>query len=164
MPTLTKRLRIRQRMAFVLLGALAGAAAMMLVQGKAMDNLYLKHANLTIQYDDLQQELTHLQQEVYLLTAQSARNVVNPTLKSMKITVSNANPMTQVEVTKFVKASLGFLIGTQIRVFADTPSIMSAVVDRKTLTVNGQRLALYLRTAVIVNDTLYITVETKTIP
>lgn len=150
--------RIRQNIALLCLGIIAGAALVMVVQGNVLDGLYLKQAQLKMDNDELSQELNHVEQELFLLTAQ--RSLSNPTLRSIKITVENGDSMTQLEASKAVKQSLNFLIGTQVRLFADAPSVISQVVDRKTLTVNGQPYALSLRTAVLLNDTLYVTVRT----
>lgn len=156
---MTRRKKTLQNLAFVVLGMVAGAAVTMLAEGKALDRLYLQQVSHTMNYDDLVQELNHIQQELYLLTAQ--KNVTNPTLKSIKITIMNGDPMTRLEVSKFIKAHLNFLLGTQVRVFADAPTVITEVVDRQTLTVNGQRVALDLHTVVIMNDTLYITVHIR---
>lgn len=156
---MTRGQALRRTLSLLLLGMVAGASITMLAEGKVLDRLYLKHESLTIKYNDLVQELNHVEQELFLVTAQ--KNSANPTLKSIKITIDNGDPRTQLEASKFIKASLNFLIGTQVRIFADAPSVITEVIDRKTFIVNGQRYALDLRTAVMLGDTLYITVQTK---
>lgn len=135
---------------------------MMFTQARALDNLYLKNAHLTMQYEDLRQELDHAQQELYAQIARSSKSTLYPTLKTIRVTVDNADATTTLAVTKFVKTNLAFLIGTQVRVFADAPSVITQVLDRKTLVINGQRVGINLRTAVILDDTLYLTVQTTT--
>lgn len=152
----------RQRLAYLILGAFGGAALMMFTQARALDNLYLKNAHLTMQYEDLRQELDHAQQELYAQVARSSRSALNPTLKTVRVTVGGADAATTLAVTKFVKSSLAFLVGTQVRVFADAPSVITQVLDRKALVVNGQRVGISLRTAVILDETLYVTVDTTT--
>ncbi|MBX5437431.1 MAG: hypothetical protein IRZ33_09475 [Alicyclobacillaceae bacterium] len=138
-------------LAHLLLGAVAGAIGMTVWQGRELNRLSLQLSSLRMQYEELEEENVQLSAQ---LQAPSPVLV----LKTVHIAADAPDAMSQLEVVRFARQQLGFLVGRPIRVLVEHPELPAHLLNGQLVEAGGQSLVLRVTTTVIAGETLSLRV------
>lgn len=140
----------RRAIAIAVVGMLFGASAMLVYQGRELNNF---HINLKQATD----EITDLQYENQLLTLRLQQPNHDPVVESIQVAVDAPDQLTQIEVVQVVKQDLAFLKGRPLTSVIDNPDLPYQLLNGRTIKVEQQSLTLHVNT-VTVSPKLYVKV------
>lgn len=137
-----KRVVSRIGAAFVL-GAVLGACAVMMLTSKMLDQLYL-------QRDQLQNQISFLEEDVRNLQVQLSQKNASPTVQKVLIRVDHApDGFTETELIKKLQQETKFLVGKKIESLDEHPEILFHLLDGKSYLINEREVTIKIKAVTI---------------
>jgi hypothetical protein len=137
--------------AATIFGFILGTSAMFLVQGKVIDQL--RHEN-----SRMAQENLDLTSENQLLAAKLNQSVPKEVIDKIVVDVEQPPPgLSPLDVTRFVKNQLEFLVGSELSVLRRQPDLPRRLVEGRTIVVDQIEYVIHVN-YVVVMEQLHISV------
>lgn len=148
-----------QRIASFIVGAVVGAAVLLLLRGHDLDQLYLRMAQLRVENSQLQEEVDSLKNDLADRQKQSVRKV-----RKIEVTAEASDEFTKLSIAKYVKERTRPLLEKELAYLDGNPQLITGLVDGRICTVQNQPYLIHVE-SVIIGETLFIWVKgTKQAP
>lgn len=124
---------------------------MLSYQGREVDRLYVKLSQLTIKYEDLQQENVQLSAKLHQTDPE-------PVIQGFQVDAKAPDSITQLQSVQFVKQQLAFLVGRKLQILVDHPDLPYRLLDGRDFMVGNEQYTVRLLT-VVVDETPYLRIS-----